>query len=100
MAGEDPAQSSSKKNMFKRILIANRGEIACRVIKTARKMGIETVAVYSEADKDALHVAMADAAVAIGPPQAVESYLVIEKIIDACKRTKAQAVHPGYGFLS
>src|SRR5205823_2051403 len=86
--------------MFKRILIANRGEIACRVIKTARKMGIETVAVYSEADKDALHVAMADAAVAIGPPQAVESYLVIEKIIDACKRTKAQAVHPGYGFLS
>jgi propionyl-CoA carboxylase alpha chain len=86
--------------MFKRILIANRGEIACRVIKTARKMGIETVAVYSEADKDALHVAMADAAVAIGPPQAAESYLVIEKIVDACRRTGAQAVHPGYGFLS
>jgi propionyl-CoA carboxylase alpha subunit len=86
--------------MFKRILIANRGEIACRVIKTARKMGIETVAVYSEADKDALHVMMADAAVAIGPPQAAESYLVIDKIVQACKRTGAEAVHPGYGFLS
>jgi propionyl-CoA carboxylase alpha chain len=86
--------------MFKRILIANRGEIACRVIKTARKMGIETVAVYSEADRDALHVEMADEAVLIGPPPAAESYLVIDKIIDACKRTGAQAVHPGYGFLS
>src|SRR5579871_621748 len=86
--------------MFKRILIANRGEIACRVIKTARKMGIETVAVYSDADKDALHVAMADQAVAIGPPQAAESYLVIEKIVEACKRTGAEGVHPGYGFLS
>ncbi|HEY6380401.1 MAG TPA: biotin carboxylase N-terminal domain-containing protein, partial [Pseudolabrys sp.] len=71
--------------MFKRILIANRGEIACRIIKTARKMRIETVAVYSEADRDALHVAMADAAVAIGPPLAAESYLVIENIIAACK---------------
>src|SRR5437879_2510659 len=89
-----------KGHMFKRILIANRGEIACRVIKTARKMGIETVAVYSDADKDALHVAMADEAVAIGPPQAAESYLVIDKIVEACKRTAAQAVHPGYGFLS
>src|SRR5438552_5262647 len=86
--------------MFKRILIANRGEIACQVIKTARRMGIETVAVYSEADKDALHVAMADHAVAIGLPPAAESYLVIDKIVDACQRTKAQAVHPGYGFLS
>src|SRR5437868_13215765 len=86
--------------MFKRILIANRGEIACRIIKTARRMGIKTVAVYSEADKDALHVEMADEAVFIGPPQAAESYLVIEKIIDACKKTGAQAVHPGYGFLS
>src|SRR2546421_11363864 len=86
--------------MFKRILIANRGEIACRVIKTARRMGIETVAVYSEADKDALHVSMADHAVAIGLPPAAESYLVIDKIVDACKRSKAQAVHPGYGFLS
>src|SRR5499433_1228795 len=86
--------------MFKRILIANRGEIACRIIKTARKMRIETVAVYSEADKDALHVAMADTAVAIGPPPAAESYLVIEKIVDACKSSGAEAVHPGYGFLS
>src|SRR6476620_8044779 len=86
--------------MFKRILIANRGEIACRIIKTARKMGIETVAVYSDADKDALHVEMADTAVAIGPPPAAESYLVIEKIVDACKQSGAEAVHPGYGFLS
>jgi propionyl-CoA carboxylase alpha chain len=86
--------------MFKRILIANRGEIACRIIKTARRMGIETVAVYSEADKDALHVAMADAAVAIGPPEAAKSYLLIDKIVDACKTSGAQAVHPGYGFLS
>ena len=86
--------------MFKRILVANRGEIACRIIKTARKMGIETVAVYSEADKDALHVEMADTAVAIGPPPAAESYLVIEKVVDACKQSGAEAVHPGYGFLS
>jgi propionyl-CoA carboxylase alpha chain len=86
--------------MFKRILIANRGEIACRIIKTARKLGIDTVAVYSEADKDALHVEMADTAVAIGPPPAVESYLVIEKIVAACKQSGAEAVHPGYGFLS
>ncbi len=86
--------------MFKRILIANRGEIACRIIKTARRMGIATVAVYSEADKDALHVDMADDAVLIGPPPAADSYLVIQKIIDACKTTGAEAVHPGYGFLS
>ncbi|MGY3473079.1 acetyl-CoA carboxylase biotin carboxylase subunit [Bradyrhizobium ottawaense] len=86
--------------MFKKILIANRGEIVCRVIKTARKMGIETVAVYSEADRDALHVEMADEAVLIGPPAAAESYLVIEKLVEACKKTGAQAVHPGYGFLS
>jgi propionyl-CoA carboxylase alpha chain len=86
--------------MFKRILIANRGEIACRIIKTARRMGIETVAVYSEADKDALHVEMADTAIAIGPPPAAESYLVIDKILAACKASGAEAVHPGYGFLS
>ncbi|HEY6255781.1 MAG TPA: acetyl/propionyl/methylcrotonyl-CoA carboxylase subunit alpha [Xanthobacteraceae bacterium] len=86
--------------MFKRILIANRGEIACRIIKTARRMGIETVAVYSDADRDALHVEMADAAVPIGPPPAAESYLVIEKIVAACRQSGAEAVHPGYGFLS
>jgi propionyl-CoA carboxylase alpha chain len=86
--------------MFTKILIANRGEIACRVIKTARRMGIATVAVYSDADRDALHVAMADEAVHIGPAPAAESYLVIEKIIQACKDTGAEAVHPGYGFLS
>src|SRR5437588_6423205 len=86
--------------MFKRILIANRGEIACRIIKTARRMGIETVAVFSEADRDALHVEMADQAVPIGPPPAAESYLSIEKIVEACRRSGAQAVHPGYGFLS
>ncbi|HNB80358.1 MAG TPA: biotin carboxylase N-terminal domain-containing protein, partial [Rhodocyclaceae bacterium] len=86
--------------MFKKILIANRGEIACRVIKTARKMGIKTVAVYSEADKDAMHVDMADEAVCIGPAASKESYLVMDKIIAACKQTGAEAVHPGYGFLS
>ena len=86
--------------MFKRILIANRGEIACRIIKTARRMGIETVAVYSDADKDALHVEMADSAVHIGPPPAAESYLVIDKIVAACRSSGAEAVHPGYGFLS
>ncbi|MBO0713001.1 MAG: acetyl-CoA carboxylase biotin carboxylase subunit, partial [Acetobacteraceae bacterium] len=86
--------------MFKRILIANRGEIACRIIKTARRMGIETIAVYSEADKDALHVEMADHAVPIGPAPAAESYLVIEKIVTACRQAGAEAVHPGYGFLS
>ncbi|MBZ9601821.1 acetyl-CoA carboxylase biotin carboxylase subunit [Phyllobacterium chamaecytisi] len=86
--------------MFKKILIANRGEIACRVIKTARKMGIATVAVYSDADRDAVHVEMADEAVHIGPAAAAESYLVADKIIAACKETGAEAVHPGYGFLS
>ncbi len=86
--------------MFKKILIANRGEIACRVIKSAQKMGIKTVAVYSDADKNALHVQMADEAVHIGPPPANQSYILIDKIMDAVKQTGAEAVHPGYGFLS
>jgi len=86
--------------MFGKILIANRGEIACRIIKTARRMGIATVAVYSDADADALHVEMADEKVHLGPPPAAQSYLLIEKIVDACKKTGAEAVHPGYGFLS
>ncbi len=86
--------------MFSKILIANRGEIACRVIKTARRMGIRTVAVFSDADRDALHVAMADEAVAIGPAPAAQSYLVIDRIVEACRQTGAEAVHPGYGFLS
>lgn len=86
--------------MFTKILIANRGEIACRVIATARKMGIQTVAVYSDADKDARHVKLADEAVRLGPAPSRESYLLGEKIIEACKQTGAQAVHPGYGFLS
>ena len=86
--------------MFKKILIANRGEIACRVIKTARKMGIQTVAVYSDADRNALHVQMADEAVHIGPAPANQSYIVIGKILDAIRQTGAEAVHPGYGFLS
>ena len=86
--------------MFKRILIANRGEIACRIIKTARRLKIATVAVYSDADKDALHVEMADTAIRIGPPAAAQSYLVIDKIVAACRASGADAVHPGYGFLS
>lgn len=86
--------------MIKKILIANRGEIACRVIKTAKKLGIATVAVYSDADANALHVKMADEAVHIGPAPSSQSYIVIEKILDAIKKTGADAVHPGYGFLS
>ena len=86
--------------MFKKILIANRGEIACRVIKTARKMGIATVAIYSDADANALHVKMADEAIHIGPPPANQSYIVIDKVMEAIKQSGAEAVHPGYGFLS
>lgn len=86
--------------MFKKILIANRGEIACRIIKTARAMGVATVAVYSDADRDALHVQMADKAVHIGPSPSTESYLLIDKIIQAAVATRAEAIHPGYGFLS
>jgi propionyl-CoA carboxylase alpha chain len=86
--------------MFKKILIANRGEIACRVIKSARAMGIQTVAVYSDADARGLHTRLADEAVRIGPPASSESYLRIDRIIQACQDTGAEAVHPGYGFLS
>ena len=86
--------------MFDKILIANRGEIACRVIATARRLGIATVAVYSEADADALHVRLADEAVCIGPPPVSQSYLDQETVIAACKTTGARALHPGYGFLS
>ena len=86
--------------MFTKILIANRGEIACRVIATAKKMGIATVVVYSDADKDARFVQLADEAVRLGPPPSRESYLLGDKIIEAAKQTGAQAIHPGYGFLS
>ena len=93
-------QSGTHARMFEKILIANRGEIACRVIKTAKAMGIKTVAVYSGADKGALHVELADEAVHIGPPPAASSYLLIDKIVQAALDSGAQAVHPGYGFLS
>ncbi len=85
--------------MFEKILIANRGEIACRIIKTARRMGVATVAVYSDADRDALHVKLADEAIHIGAAPARESYLLGDKILAAAQITHAQAIHPGYGFL-
>ncbi|HUN56518.1 MAG TPA: biotin carboxylase N-terminal domain-containing protein, partial [Candidatus Binataceae bacterium] len=86
--------------MFKRILIANRGEIAVRVIRACRDLGVETVAVFSEADRTALHVREADYAVLVGPPPAAQSYLNVEKILNAARSTGAEAVHPGYGFFS
>src|SRR3954466_2895454 len=96
MASPKPAGGK----LFKKILIANRGEIACRVIRTCKRLGIATVAVYSDADAEALHVREADEAVRIGPPPSAESYLKIDAIVKACRDTGAEAVHPGYGFLS
>src|SRR5690606_8990259 len=87
-------------SMFNKILIANRGEIAVRIIKTCRRLGIKTVVVYSEADADSMAVEMADESVFIGPPPAAQSYLLADKIVDACRKTGAEAVHPGFGFLS
>src|SRR6516225_10144608 len=102
MAGTRPAMTKPEPtaHMFKKILIANRGEIACRIIRTAHRMGIATVAVYSEADAEALHVRMADEAVGIGPAPSAESYLDIARIVEACRQSRAEAAHPGYGFLS
>src|SRR5690349_16639035 len=86
--------------MFKKVLIANRGAIACRIIRTLRRMGVKSVAVYSEADRHSAHVMQADEAVLLGPPQASQSYLSFDRIFEATRRTGAEAIHPGYGFLS
>src|SRR5437899_7255454 len=95
-----PSRRNERGDMFKKILIANRGGIACRVIRTARKMGVATVAVYSEADREAQHVALADEAHLIGPAPARDSYLKSEAILAAARKSGAEAIHPGYGFLS
>merc|ERR1719493_132247 len=92
--------STAQTKQFKKILVANRGEIACRVFRTCKKLGIRTVALHSEADKDAVHVSMADEAVCVGPAASAQSYLQIDRIVQACKMMNIDAVHPGYGFLS
>src|SRR5215471_8364595 len=95
-----PSSRTRRDAMFSSVLIANRGEIACRIARTARRLGLRTIALYSQADAHALHVTMCDEAHLIGPPRPRDSYLAIDKIIDLAKRTRAQCIHPGYGFLA